>query len=480
MKNALSKIPVNQLFIIGLFATLITAFFSEGFYHVDEHYQILEFAGAKLGFNNEYQLSWEYHEKMRPTLQPTIVYLLYKFLAWFGWNNPFAIATILRLITALGSFFVVKYLYDSFSNIWTTENEKRIFLLGSFFLWFAMYNHVRFSSETWSAFFLFIGVAMIHKWSKMNFSQAFFIGVVLGISFLFRFQIAFSFIGIGLFLIFRIRLKWNLILLSVLGFLFVLGIGFLIDSWFYDAWVFTPWNYYYQNIVMEKASGFGESPWYFYLTSFINDSFLPFGIILLLGLLLFFRNWKDNIFLYLFIPFFVAHCVIGHKELRFLFPMIFILPFGIVSMYNFLKGYEWSQTRWFKFLTGVLLVINFSLLLYVMFAPATSLIRTYRGFYNAKIDNVIMVHYSSEYNYKIHPLYFYYRRGINEKELSEIDTIDKNGEEYYVFLEDKDCVGNEHLLGKRISQNIPEWLYIFNINDWLSRENHYYIYKMKD
>lgn len=57
----------------------ITALFSVGAYHADEHYQILEFAGLKLGLTSAENLPWEFHYQMRQTLQPFMVIALHKF-----------------------------------------------------------------------------------------------------------------------------------------------------------------------------------------------------------------------------------------------------------------------------------------------------------------------------------------------------------------------------------------------------------------
>lgn len=75
------------LWLISLLL-LIACWFSLGFSQSDEHFQILEFAGLKLGINQPGDLAWEFHEKMRPTLQPTLVFIIYKLWEGLGVSNP--------------------------------------------------------------------------------------------------------------------------------------------------------------------------------------------------------------------------------------------------------------------------------------------------------------------------------------------------------------------------------------------------------
>ena len=55
----------NKIYFISILSLLISSIFSVGFFHPDEHYQILEFANYKMGNINPTQLPWEFHEKIR-------------------------------------------------------------------------------------------------------------------------------------------------------------------------------------------------------------------------------------------------------------------------------------------------------------------------------------------------------------------------------------------------------------------------------
>ena len=57
---------------VSLFLISVAAYFSYGFYHLDEYYQILEYTSFKLGKTPAAELAWEYHCQSRPWMQPAI------------------------------------------------------------------------------------------------------------------------------------------------------------------------------------------------------------------------------------------------------------------------------------------------------------------------------------------------------------------------------------------------------------------------
>ena len=49
---------------------VVAVFNSNGFHHPDEHFQLIEVAGIRAGWNSVRDLAWEYDYQIRPTLQP--------------------------------------------------------------------------------------------------------------------------------------------------------------------------------------------------------------------------------------------------------------------------------------------------------------------------------------------------------------------------------------------------------------------------
>jgi phosphatidylinositol glycan class B len=111
-------------------------------------------------------------------------------------------------------------------------------------------------------------------------------------------------------------------------------LGFLLDSWFYEDFVFTPFNYLYENIVNNKSENYGVSPWYYYLEKAIRAPTLIVGIPLFISLIIFFVKNPRNMLTWILVFFIVFHSLVGHKEERFMFPMIYFLPLILSLIYS--------------------------------------------------------------------------------------------------------------------------------------------------
>ncbi|HMG16209.1 MAG TPA: hypothetical protein VK590_12215, partial [Saprospiraceae bacterium] len=104
---AIFNSPYRNIFILALFVFLITAYFSVGYYHLDEHFQILEFCNYMLGKSSASDLPWEFQQHIRPALQPALAWAIIKLVYFTGIKSPFAWALILRLISALLSWYII-------------------------------------------------------------------------------------------------------------------------------------------------------------------------------------------------------------------------------------------------------------------------------------------------------------------------------------------------------------------------------------
>ena len=95
---------------LAVLVLLIAAWRTVGYHQGDEHFQILEFAGHRLGWVSADQLPWEFHERMRPGLQPLLAYGVTRLVGLFGSPDPFFVAYLLRLLSA-ALFLVVMTSY---------------------------------------------------------------------------------------------------------------------------------------------------------------------------------------------------------------------------------------------------------------------------------------------------------------------------------------------------------------------------------
>ncbi|MEJ2880146.1 hypothetical protein [Pedobacter sp. GR22-6] len=84
---------------------VFTAWMSSGYYHWDEHYQIVEFANYKLGNAAIDDLAWEYKACIRPGLQPALCFIIFKCLSTLGVTSPFLLTLCLRILTAATAIY---------------------------------------------------------------------------------------------------------------------------------------------------------------------------------------------------------------------------------------------------------------------------------------------------------------------------------------------------------------------------------------
>lgn len=340
---------------------IISAIFSVGYYHPDEHYQIIEFAEMKLGHISATDLPWEYEEGIRPTLQPFICYLCFRFLSFFGIGDPYQLALFLRLLTALYAAVVVSYFVKNTQHL-INPRFIVVYKLLSYFIWFIPFLSVRFSSETWAGLSFVLALTFFIK--KTNSTKDFIIGCIfLSLSFQFRYQSAFLILGLLAWLIFVNKIRWERITLMALIFLVVTGWGLMIDRWFYGYYQLTFWNYFSVNILQDVASNFGTSPWYRILEYSIFAPTWPIGFLIILSVLILISLDYKSPFLWCIVPFVAVHMLIAHKELRFLFPIAWLIPLILLLGYQKLLQIKihlidiLKSKRSFRLLCSVVLTI---------------------------------------------------------------------------------------------------------------------------
>jgi phosphatidylinositol glycan class B len=148
----------------GLLLFILTAYFNIGHLHSDEHFQLIEFAQYKLGNTASYDLAWEFHEKMRPSLQVWLLLFIMKVLSFLQVENPFTIALILRLLSAFAYWLVITHMNKLLVERYFSESKfKNYFYLVSYFVWFVPFASVHFSSENFAAIFLLLGMFYLIK-----------------------------------------------------------------------------------------------------------------------------------------------------------------------------------------------------------------------------------------------------------------------------------------------------------------------------
>lgn len=390
MKTQLLNFVAKHRYVCGfmllsLFFHVLAGIVSMGYHQADEHFQILEPIGWKLGFYGSQDLAWEFTEKIRSGIQIFLGYAIGKALLWGGVYSPFTLAGVLRQLSGVLWWALTWAFYAKWKNQFSLPFLQKALLVFSALLWFLPYLHVRYSSESWGGLLFFFGLYIclyLSKEGKGRFLPYLFGGLLMGLSFYFRFQMAFAIVGfLGWMLWYK---KFNLSTFSGLlfGALIAISIGTLADYWLYGEWVLTHYNYFFQNIVEGKAAGFGTNPFYSYVPMFIEHTAMPLSPFLLV--LLFLGIWagRKNPFTWVLVVFVIAHSAVAHKEFRFLFPMVAIMPLiftqglGVVYLW-----FEKLNPSVVKFTVRAFITINVVLLGLSMAKPASEQEALFKAFY---------------------------------------------------------------------------------------------------
>lgn len=394
MKFTISDTLFYRL-IFGIAAIIytITAINSLGYYHADEHFQLIEFASLKLGTNTPIDLAWEYSANIRSTIQPYICYVIFQSLTFFNFTDAYTQTLVLRLITALMALIAINSFIQQTKNQFSIKIVKRIYYLLSYFLWFIPFISTRFSSETWSGIIFLMSLTTLLN-TKITSNKPYLLGLLFGMSFLFRFQMIFAIIGLLLWMMKVGRENRYYMLKIILAFITVILLGFILDSLFYNKIVFTPWNYFYANIVEDVASNFGTRPWYFYILRVIAMPSYPLGIAIVIAFTILFFYYQKSKYLWVVVPFIIAHTIIPHKEARFMFPLVYLLPIVLTIAYGHI--YEFLLKHKYVYSTSVIVLVVINVIgLTIMSQKAA-------GYGQIDISNYIHNTYGNEKIHLIH------------------------------------------------------------------------------
>lgn len=478
-------ITKSHIINLGLIVHLITAFFSVGYHQCDELFQVFEFAGYKLGLNSVNEMPWEFASQMRSGLQPLLVYCITKLAYLISVTNPFYIALFLRAGMALLSFFaMVKFLRLVEEELVSERLKLMLWAFGLLF-WCLPYFHARLSSENFaSTLFLFaltLALSYIKKEHKLRI--LILVGVLLGLSFVCRFQFSFMIAGLMVWLIVIKRVGFVPMALILFGLLISVALGVLVDKWLYGNWVFSWWNYLEQNLFENKASIYGESPVYFYLVEALLQLIPPFSLIFVLVLFGFWVKRNTHVLTWITLPFILLHFFVAHKELRFLFPVLNFLP-PIFLLY--VQSFNSNPPKWLKFSSfkGFLkfaVIINGLLLIYFAFKPADETSKSLQKIYSLVKGDKPVLYYVDKNPYNKQASLNYFRNSAI-KTIKADSAMILNGNNTYLYLEQ---FGGEEKINfmngkfEKIYSSFPSWISHFNFNGWLNRANCYEIYRVQ-
>ena len=355
------------------FALYMTAAWRSAIYlHPDEYYQIVEFASYKMGITAPDQMAWEFGEKIRPAFQPLMCYSIMKAMNTLHISDHYTQLYLLRVLSALLSLFSITLFCISSLPV-INDAYRRTYIIASYLFWYPYTYGVHFSSETWSGCMVIIAISLLVLYYPIEKKKPLIlfpvIGLLLGAAFLLRFQTAFISLGILLWLLFMKWEKASNILLVVLSGALLLAAGTLMDRWFYGEWLCTPWRYF-DSAFIHQHTEFGSKPFYFYALFLTLMLTPPIGLIVVIAILAFLYTQPKTLYAWALIPFLLFHTIIGHKEFRFMYPVITFFPLVVVMAYQGLRDKGINLPRPLVNITkGAIIIFNIlGLIIFVFFS----------------------------------------------------------------------------------------------------------------
>ena len=474
---------MDRLPLWGAVVLIITAYFSTGFHHWDEHFQILEFAGYKLGITPYQDLPWEYAARIRPAILPSLALLVHHLFTLFGSSDPFAVAFFLRLLSAALSFTATMLMIRVFLPGIADERLRYAFVLLTFFTWFAVYGAVRFSSENWSGDLFVIGFALLmRERERTSFRTLLVAGALFGLAFTVRMQVAFLIVGLLAWMLFVRKERLGGMAMLVVGILITVGIGIVIDRWFYGGWTLTAWNAFDVNILQGKASAFSKDPWYTYFTKTFTHAGPPISLVFIAAPLILFFLDRRNVLTWMLIPFVLVHILIVHKELRFLFPMLGLLPIVIIQAIEAVRAKGLprllERSTW-RISTKVFWTIDLVLLAVVMLRPADAEISLYKTIYDGYPRPIAFYYFGDDPYDRVEHIHFYRRPDLEMAGAITGTTRFIPNDTILVATKRPADVEARWPHRTLIYSSLPAWVKHFDFNGWQERTDQWYVYQVE-
>ncbi len=346
-----------QVFVVGwLVVAALSSLLIYGAHHADELGQVSAFYLLKAGVMDVASMPWEYPQRMRPWLQPGLYYVL------FGWfvqpvtadGYPHLLleraALIVQLLLLTGAVWMLRPLLLAAP---LTSKRQRLAAACWALTWFAPAMLVRHSSE---AFATVLWAASAAVWWRVETGRGrpetlgIASGLLAGLSVWGRFQLGLLIAPFWLARWFdRKSTRPDRALVGfAFGILVAVGLGVATDSWGYGELTLSPWRYFAANVLEDRASGFGVSPWHRYIGDVTTLTLNPliwawFGwAAWVTRRSAFYRSLSIGI-----ATFVLAHSAIPHKEARFLLPLFAPATLLMLQAFSFMReGDAAGRQRW--------------------------------------------------------------------------------------------------------------------------------------
>jgi len=498
----MNSLPKHWL-IAAILIHLLVAWFSVGHYHDDEYAQILNFATSKIGMDMQSELMWEFEAGVRSGFQPFIAFVLSKATALIGIDSPFILAFIYRLISAIISLAATVVLIKAIAKDINSNNAFKWTVFFLLFSWILLFLNVRFSSEGWATSFFILGLGLFLLPSPASIQRYLMIGFFLGLAFLARYQVGFMLFGLGLWMLCIHRIHYISLFYILIAGLFTLLLGAGFDWWLYDEPIISSWQYFKWHYDGLTSSSGGIStavyePWWFYIQYSALQLIPPITLLLPIVVIGFWLFFPFHSITWLTIPFVFFHTYFGHKEMRYLFPLLPFAPvmFALLCIHlnqRFsLMNFKFIKYFWYSIL-GVSLFVNFILVILTLSLPASKEVALWQNCLTPmaleKASVLLVLDQDGSYSDPAElNMDFYNTTHLPIKSVKDENGIKEIIEQHpnkQILYGSRKRNRSKQLEDINLSyelacQALPNWILKININNWTSRTSMWRIWRIKE
>lgn len=325
----------RRIFVTCLALRMANSLLVQTYFNPDEHWQALEVAHRiTFGYGH---LTWEWKKGIRSYLHPMVFAFLYKILALFHLDTPWFMIKAPRLLQSLFAAVGDLYLYK-LSHVLFGGHVAQWALFSQLTNWFMFFCFTRTLSNSLETVLTLMGLyywpcirasssevpTVSRKWGLVVAALACAIRPTSAITW--------AYVGLLELLVARDRLKFIFLEVVPVGVL-VLTLAWSLDHLMYGSWVLVPLNFLKFNFLSSGGDYYGTHKWHWYFTqgfSVMLFTFLPFSIA---GIILS-KQWKLSGLIAWVLG---LYSVLGHKEFRFVLP---VLPIALMF-----SGYSLATIR---------------------------------------------------------------------------------------------------------------------------------------
>lgn len=228
------------------------------------------------------------------------------------------------------------------------------------------------------------------------------------------------------------------------------------------------------------GSSFSTEPWWEYFAQVLERAVPPFSLLYLLPPLMLFALRPKHVLTWTVLPFLLVHMMIGHKELRFLFPMLGLVPLLVVHGLVLVRVRWWpemSTSSGVHIASRIFVAVHIPLLLVAMFKPADSEIGLYRTVY-VDYKMPITLYFEGEHPYhRVEEINFYRRPSLS---IAPWSGIDDGLAARFLFV-GRGELPEELRDWKATVQytSFPHWVKYVNVGGWVERSNRWTVWEVE-